>query len=138
MESKRQPEGCTLYAVTLNLLPRNNTAFPVHMKRTLTALLVILSTFLLSSSATAQEEARAVWQITNFDITANIQQAERNLGVVAVLSATNVGRGVGASFTFRINPKASIKAVTVGRRERKLPHRSGNAGKCAASDGHTA
>lgn len=62
----------------------------------------------------AQEEARAAWQITNFDITANVQQAERTLGVVAILGATNVGRGTGSSFTFRINGKASIKGVTVG------------------------
>ena len=84
------------------------------MKRTLTLILIALSPFLFSFNAFAQEEARAAWQITNFDITANIQQAERNLSVVAVLSATNVGRGVGSYFTFRINPKASIKAVTVG------------------------
>src|SRR5688572_21571985 len=99
------------------------------MTRTLIAVLVILSTFVFSSTATAQEEARAAWQITNFDITANIQQAERNLSVVAVLSATNVGRGVGSSFTFRINPKASIKAVTIGGANanfRTVPETQGN------------
>ncbi|HKO96325.1 MAG TPA: tetratricopeptide repeat protein [Pyrinomonadaceae bacterium] len=84
------------------------------MKRTLTAVLLVVANFLFSLTAIAQEEARAAWQVNNFDITANIQQAERMLGVTAILSATNVGRGVGNSFTFRVNSKAAIKAVTVG------------------------
>jgi tetratricopeptide (TPR) repeat protein len=84
------------------------------MPRTLA---VFLTTFLLlifSSAVTAQEEARAAWQITRFDITANLQPAQRLLAATAMLNATNVGRGTGASFTFRINAKASIKSVTVG------------------------
>ena len=36
------------------------------------------------------------------------------MNAVAILSATNVGRGTGTSFTFRINAKAAIKSVTVG------------------------
>ena len=106
------------------------------MKRTLTAILPILSLFLFAFPAAAQEEARAVWQITNFDITANIQQAERNLSVVAILSATNVGRGVGSSFTFRINPKANIKAVTVGGANanfRTVPETQGNVQRVTAT-----
>ena len=81
------------------------------------------------SSASAQEEARAAWQITNFDITANVQQAERVLNAVANLSATNVGRGAGSSFTFRISAKAAIKAVTVAGATasfRTVPESSGN------------
>src|SRR6267142_114162 len=70
--------------------------------------------FLFSTIAPAQEESRSALQVTNFDITANIPQPERTLGVVAILSATNVGRGTGSSFTFRINNKASIKAVSAG------------------------
>ena len=84
------------------------------MKRNLLAVLTLLALILFSTSAPAQEEARAAWQITNFDITANVQQSERTLGVVAILSATNVGRGAGASFTFRLANKASIKGVTIG------------------------
>jgi hypothetical protein len=75
---------------------------------------LFVSLFLFSTIAPAQEEARAAWQITSFDITANLQQAERTLSAVAILSATNVGRGTGSSFTFRIANKASIKGVTVG------------------------
>ena len=81
------------------------------------------------SVAPAQEEARAAWQITNFDITANVQQAERTLSVAAILSATNVGRGTGSSFTFRITTKAAIKGVTVGgaaANYRAVPETYGN------------
>ncbi len=87
---------------------------------------------LLASGAlaiTAAQEERAAWQITNFDITANIQQTERTLGVVAILSATNVGRGIGSSFTFRLNNKAVIKGVTVGGATapfRSVPETVGN------------
>lgn len=74
---------------------------------------VVFIIFLFSSLAVAQEEARAAWQVTNFDVTANVQQTERVLSAVASLSATNVGRGVGSSFTFRIAAKAAVKSVTV-------------------------
>ncbi|MEP6741152.1 MAG: tetratricopeptide repeat protein, partial [bacterium] len=69
--------------------------------------------FLFSSGVSAQEEARAAWQITRFDIIVNLQAAQRVLEAVALLNATNVGRGTGSSFTFRINGKAAIKSVTV-------------------------
>jgi hypothetical protein len=90
----------------------------------------ILTTLLLLSSATpAQEEARAAWQLTNFDVTANLQPAERTLSTVAILNAVNVGRGAGASFTFRITAKASVKSVTVGGAAanfRSVPESFGN------------
>jgi hypothetical protein len=92
-----------------------------HMMKFLAAILVtIASSFLpiassfLPLEAAPQEEARAAWQVTNFDITANLPGADRSLSVTAIVSATNVGRGMGSSFTFRIANKASIKAVTVG------------------------
>lgn len=84
------------------------------MKKILLACLS--TTFLLFSSSKtwAQEEARAAWQVTNFDVAANVQQADRALSVVAVLSARNVGRGAGSSFSFRISSRAIIKSVTLG------------------------
>ena len=91
--------------------------------------IVLLGIFASSSTVEAQEEARAAWQITNFDITANVQQAERLLSAVAILNATNVGRGAGVSFTFRINAKATIKSVTIGGANatfRSIPESSGN------------
>ena len=83
-------------------------------KRFLISILAVITLVLSFVVVSAQEEARAAWQVTNFDITANVQQAERNLSVAAVLSATNVGRGTGSSFTFRLNNKAVIKSVTIG------------------------
>ncbi len=90
---------------------------------------ILTTIFLLSSTAAAQEEARAAWQVTNFDITANIQQPERSLNAVAILSASNVGRGMGSSFTFRITAKASVKSVTIGGATanfRSVPESFGN------------
>ena len=97
--------------------------------RIIISILLTCAFFLLPSLANAQEEARAAWQISNFDINANIQQPERTLNAVAVLNATNVGRGVGASFTFRINSKAVIKAVTASGANatfRAVPDTQGN------------
>lgn len=99
------------------------------MKRILATSLAAVILSLFSATAPAQEEARAAWQITNFDVTANVQQAERTLNVVAILSATNVGRGTGSSFTFRITNKAVIKSVMVGSATatfRTVPETYGN------------
>ena len=84
------------------------------MKRIFIATLVIFSFCTYSTTTAAQEEARAAWQITNFDITANLPQTERALAATAILNATNVGRGIGTSFTFRLHSKATVKSVTVG------------------------
>jgi tetratricopeptide repeat protein len=76
--------------------------------------IILLNTFVFSATAAAQEEARAVWQVTQFDITATPLPAERALSAVAILAARNVGKGAGTSFTFRINNKAGVKSVAVG------------------------
>jgi tetratricopeptide (TPR) repeat protein len=99
------------------------------MQRTLALFLTTIVLLVFSCSIVAQEEARAAWQITRFDITANVQQAERLLAATALLNATNVGRGTGSSFTFRINGKAAIKSVTVGGASanfRTVPESYGN------------
>ncbi|HZE62854.1 MAG TPA: hypothetical protein VE056_03205 [Pyrinomonadaceae bacterium] len=100
------------------------------MPRTLAAFLTTIVLVVFSSATSpAQEEARAAWQITRFDITANVQQAQRLLAATALLNATNVGRGTGSSFTFRINGKAVIKSATVGGASvnfRALPESYGN------------
>ena len=75
--------------------------------------IIVLNVIVLSATSAAQEEARALWQITHFDITATPLPAERALSAIAVLAARNVGKGAGTSFTFRINTKASVKSVTV-------------------------
>jgi Tetratricopeptide repeat len=71
--------------------------------------------FLLFSTAVAQDEPTAAWQVTKFDITATLPPAsERALTARALLTVRNIGRGAGSSLVLRINPKAEIKAATVG------------------------
>lgn len=66
------------------------------------------------SSVAAQEEARAIWQVTNFDLNVSVRLAERELSTVAVLKARNVGNAAATSFTVRLNPKATVRTVEVG------------------------
>ena len=68
----------------------------------------------LCAHAAAQTTAPVIWQITSFDIAANVQQAERVLNVVATLNATNIGGSAGRTLTLRLNSKASVKSVAVG------------------------
>ena|SRR5438046_3492405 len=74
----------------------------------------LLCIILLPINTRAQEEARAAWQVTNFDITANNPGAERALNARATVSVRNVGLGSGATLTLRLNSKAEVKSVTVG------------------------
>src|SRR4051812_10693785 len=74
-------------------------------------LLVCLTAFVGFSSVIAQEEARAAWQITRFDITADVTGADRTLTSHATLSMKNVGAGAGSSITFRISQKAQVTAA---------------------------
>lgn len=79
--------------------------------------LILSFVFLIYSRpvAKAQDELSAAWQVTRFDITANIPPAnERALTARALLTVRNVGRGPGSSLTLRINQKAEIKAASVG------------------------
>jgi len=85
------------------------------MKRNLIFLLVcFLSTFSWPVGINAQDEARAAWQVTSFDITVSNPGPDRALNAKAVLSIRNVGRGAGATLSLRINPKAEIKSVSIG------------------------
>src|SRR5438105_4437257 len=62
----------------------------------------------------AQDEARAAWQVTSFDITVDNLRAERALNARATVSVRNVGRGSGTTLSLRINSKAEIKSVSMG------------------------
>src|SRR5437660_8924689 len=73
-----------------------------------------LCIIILPINSHAQEEARAAWQVTNFDITVNNLGAERALNGRAVVSVRNVGRGSGSTLSLRINSKAEIKSVSIG------------------------
>ena len=77
----------------------------------------------------AQDEARALWQVTNFDITVN-SLSERALSARAVLAVRNVGRGAGSTLTLRINAKAEVKNINIGNATasyRSQPEPRGNA-----------
>ncbi|HEU4510546.1 MAG TPA: tetratricopeptide repeat protein [Pyrinomonadaceae bacterium] len=77
-------------------------------------LLILTLTLCLLTQVSAQATATVIWQVTLFDINANVQQTERALNAVATINATNVGSGPGRTLTVRLNSKASVKSVTVG------------------------
>src|SRR2546425_11640299 len=101
------------------------------MKRNCVVVLVcLLGAFLLSNVISAQDEPRAAWQATNFDITVNNLGAERALNARAVVTLRNVGRGAGSTLSLRINSKAEIKSISVGAATaayRSLPETRGGA-----------
>ena len=70
--------------------------------------------FLFPGSIQAQDEPRAAWQPTNFDITVNNLGAERVLNARAVVALRNVGLGGGSTLSLRMNSKAEIKSLTIG------------------------
>ncbi len=75
---------------------------------------LICLNFFCSINVNAQDEARAAWQATKFDITVASLGSDRALTARAVVSVRNVGRGAGTTLSLRINPKAEIKSVTIG------------------------
>src|SRR5437763_16776835 len=70
--------------------------------------------FAISAVTRAQDEPRAAWLVTGFDITVPSLGGERALNARAILSLRNIGRGAGSTLSLRINSKAEIKAVTIG------------------------
>jgi hypothetical protein len=77
-------------------------------------LLLLLTLILcLLAPAVAQTPTNVIWQITSFDINANVQQDQRSLNATVAFDATNVGNGPGRTLTLRLNAKASVKAVTI-------------------------
>jgi tetratricopeptide (TPR) repeat protein len=88
-----------------------------HLRPSQLALVLTLSLLLTSTPARAQDEARPVWQVSRFDVTATLPApaaADRSLTARAVISARNVGTGAGRSLTVRLNSAAEIKSATVG------------------------
>ncbi|MDQ1612460.1 MAG: hypothetical protein QOG00_2391, partial [Pyrinomonadaceae bacterium] len=85
--------------------------------RLLKLALVFTLLLLTTPRARAQEEARPVWQVTRFDVTATLPapaSTDRALIGRALISARNVGTGAGRSLTVRLNSAAEIKSATVG------------------------
>ncbi len=68
----------------------------------------------LNSASHAQDEPRAAWAITSYDITVPSMVSDRVLSARAAISARNIGRGAGSTLTVRINSTAEIKSATVG------------------------
>jgi hypothetical protein len=79
-------------------------------------LLLALSLFITLNGAgistRAQEEARAAWAVTRFDINTSVG-ADRSLTSRATLAARNIGRGAGSTLTLRISSRAEIKSAAV-------------------------
>jgi len=101
------------------------------MNRKYILILVCLTGVLVSAvAAGAQDEARAAWQATNFDITVNNLGSERALNARAVVTVRNVGRGAGSTLSLRINARAEIKSLSIGSATaayRSLPEPRGGA-----------
>ena len=77
-------------------------------------LLLLTLILCLLAPAAAQTPVNVIWQVTSFDVNANVQQNERSLNATVAFDATNVGNGPGRTLTLRLNSKASVKAVTIG------------------------
>ncbi|HEY0384402.1 MAG TPA: hypothetical protein VGC64_00255, partial [Pyrinomonadaceae bacterium] len=82
---------------------------------------IISSFFLVSLSLlfwaapplNAQDEPRAAWEVTRFDITLDAPGADRDLKATSRLTVRNVGRGAGSLLSLRLNEKAEVKEVSV-------------------------
>lgn len=83
------------------------------MKTFLTLCLLLLSCSYAVPSSAQTPATPPLWQVTSFDINANVQQTERLLNVTASLAATNIGGSAGRTFTVRLNSKAKIASVSV-------------------------
>lgn len=68
----------------------------------------------VSTVTRAQDEPRAAWLVTNFDVTVPTPGGDRALNARATISVRNIGRGAGSTLSLRINSKAEIKSVTIG------------------------
>ncbi|HEX8773767.1 MAG TPA: tetratricopeptide repeat protein [Pyrinomonadaceae bacterium] len=76
-------------------------------------LLCLLTVSSGHAPALAQDEARAAWQVTRFDVTVNAPPTDRALTARALIRARNVGRGAGQTISLRLSTKAEIKAASV-------------------------
>src|SRR5690349_12408717 len=76
--------------------------------------LLVVCLFVPSHVDAQTAAAPPIWQVTLFDVNANVLQAERAISVVAAISATNVGGSPSRTLTVRLNSKASVKSVAAG------------------------
>lgn len=79
------------------------------------ALIALWLTF--SVNAQAQSDMRVAWQVSRYEITADVSAAasqDRTLAARATIHATNVGGASGRTLTSRLNPSAKVNSVTAG------------------------
>lgn len=77
-------------------------------------LIPLLVSLLFAAVGHAQDESRAAWVATNFDINVSAPQTDRVLNSRATITVRNVGGSAGTTLSLRLNPKAEIKSVTIG------------------------
>jgi tetratricopeptide (TPR) repeat protein len=77
------------------------------------SIILCLAISIFSLRVSCQEEARAAWEVTKFDVTATINHSDRSLTSRALLTAKNVGQGAGRTLTIRLNPQAEIRSATL-------------------------
>lgn len=76
--------------------------------------LLCISLLLVSyPAARGQEDLRAAWQATNFDITVTGLGNDRFLNARAIVTLRNTGRGPGSTVSFRVTPKTEIRAASI-------------------------
>jgi Tfp pilus assembly protein PilF len=85
-----------------------------YLSVTMRILLLITLILCVLIEGAAQTTASVIWQVTSFDVSANVQPDARSLNAIATINATNVGTAPGRTLTLRLNSKASVKSVTVG------------------------
>lgn len=84
------------------------------MKLISTFFLLCLAALLWATpSASAQDEPRAAWQVTRFDINVDAPSVERDLKATSRLTIRNVGKGAGTILSLRLNPTAEVKEINV-------------------------
>ncbi len=77
-------------------------------------ILLLLTLLLCLLTEASAQTSTVIWQVTSFDVNANVQQDARTLNAVATINATNVGTGPGRTLTARLHAKAVVKSVTAG------------------------
>lgn len=96
----------------------SRTNFPLTFIRSMKIIkpifLLCLSVLLWSTPVVnAQDEPRAAWQVTRFDITVDALNVDRDLKATARLTVRNVGKGAGSLLSLRLNPKAEVKEISI-------------------------
>lgn len=74
----------------------------------------LVNSFAIATLTRAQDEARAAWIVTSYDITVPSLGFDRVLNARATLAARNIGRGAGSTLTVRLNSAAEIKSIMIG------------------------